>query len=397
MEKNTLLIVPVTDIKVGMALACPVTSPEQPEVVLLKAGYVLDQKVIDRLPAYGIEFIYVQYPGLDELDKHLLVNLSPPRVKMFQQMKIAMAAAQQRSNPKIPYKDYYQTTRDLIMTLMGQGQHPIFMDQVSRLGTDGVAHATTVAHLSLLIGLKMEEYLIDQRKRLDVAHAKEVVNLGVAGMLHDLGKMQLPAALRHKTATEPPAEAGQRAEWETHSRLGYEMCHNDVEPTAASAILHHHQHFDGTGFPVTKNKDATTTTAAGEKIHIFARILHAADLYDRLCNPVTGKKRSNVEVLYLMRTQYASRLDPSVLQTVHTLCPPFPPGSQVKLTDGGNAVVVQVENDIYRPTVRRMSPDGQTLEEGTFSLQTHNVGVTHVNGVAVEKYVPAEYAGGVLV
>lgn len=393
-----MLIVPTGEVKAGMSLACPVSSPEQPDVVLLKAGYVLDQKVIERLPSYGIEYVYVQYPGLDELDKHILVNLSPPRQKMFQQMKSALAAAQQRSSPKIAYSDYCQTTKDLITTLLGQGQNPVFMDQLSRQGTDAVSHATSVAHLALLIGLKMENYLIDQRKRLSSAHAREVVNLGVAGMLHDMGKMQLPPALRNATGTEVPENPAQKAEWESHSRVGYEMCHNDVEPTAASAILHHHQHFDGSGFPVTENKDGTVTKSAGEKIHIFARILQAADLYDRLCNPIKGKRRTNLEVLHLMRTQYAGRVDPRVMETVHAICPPFPPGSQVRLADGGSAVVVQVEGDIYRPIVRRMSGDGQTLENDTIALKAAGVGVTHVNGVAVNQYVPAEYAtGGVLV
>ena len=324
-----MLIVPLEDVKAGMPLACPVSSPEQPDVVLLKAGYVLDQKVIDRLPSYGIEVVYVQYPGLDELDQHLLVTLSPPRLKMFKQMKSAMTAAQQRSAPKIPYTDYYQTTKDLILTLMGQGQHPVFMDQLSRLGTDAVGHATSVAHLSLLIGLKLENYLIDQREsRLAVSHAREVVNLGVAGMLHDIGKMQLPGHLRNNTGTELPDAPAQQNEWETHCRLGYDMCHNDVEPTAAAAILHHHQHYDGSGYPATKHNDGSVAKASADRIHVFARILQAADLYDRLCTPLSGKRRSNMEVLHLMRTQYSGWIDPSVFQAVQMLCPPFPPGSR---------------------------------------------------------------------
>jgi HD-GYP domain-containing protein (c-di-GMP phosphodiesterase class II) len=374
-----------------MSLACPVSSPDQPDIVLLKAGYILDQKVIERLPAYGIELVYVQYPGLDELDKHLLVNLSPPRIKMFQQMKVAMNAAQQRSNPKIPYSDYYATTRDLIMTLLGQGQHPVFMDQISRLGGDAVAHSTSVAHLALLIGLKLENYLIDQRKRLSAQHAREVVNLGVAGMLHDIGKMQLPAHLRNNTGVEPPDALAQKAEWETHPRLGYEMCRNDVEPTAASAILNHHQHFDGTGFPITQNKDGTTMRSSKERIHIFARILHAADLYDRVSNPIKGKRRGNMEVLHLMRTQYKDWVDPSVMEAVQNLCPPFPPGSVVKMSDGRTGVVVEIDGDIYLPKVRIMKPDGQ-LDDPAVPLKNSGIGVTHCNGIVVDPFVPADYA-----
>lgn len=384
-----MLIVQVADIKPGMTLASPVSSPAQPDVVLLKAGYVLDQKVINRLPDYGIEMVYVQYPGLDDLDRHIAVNLSPARQQMYQQMKSAIAESQKRTSPKIPYTDYYETSRELILTLLSQGKHPVFLDQLSRLGNDAVGHATSVAHLSLLIGIKLETYLIDQRKRLPTQHAKEVVNLGVAGMLHDIGKMRLPAPIRDFTGAEPPADPNQRDEWEQHTRLGYEMCHDGVEPTAASAILHHHQHCDGSGFPVTKHNDGTIVRPAGQKIHIFARILHAADLYDRLCTPLHGKRRSNLEVLHLMRTQYAGWLDPSVLEAIHALCPPFPPGSTVTLSNGARAIVVQVDGDIYKPTVRKMLGDGVSLDTNTICLRFADVAVTHVNGLAVQEFVPA--------
>jgi hypothetical protein len=116
-------------------------------------------------------------------------------------------------------------------------------------------------------------------------------------------------------------------------------------------------------------------------------------MFDRLSAPISGKRRSNVEVLHLMRTQYANRFDPSVLQAICALCPPYPPGSQVKLSDGKTAVVVHVEGDVYRPTVRMMSENGQTLNDDSVSLKAVGASITHVNGLAVEPFVPADQAG----
>jgi HD-GYP domain-containing protein (c-di-GMP phosphodiesterase class II) len=373
-----------------MVLASPVNSPEQPDIDLLKQGFILDEKVIARLPDYGIAFVYVDYPGLDDLDRHLAPNLSPARQKMYQQMKQTIGAAQRRTNAGIPYMDYYQTSRELVLTLLSQGQHPVFMDHLSRLGTDAVGHATAVAHLSLLLGIKLERYLIAERTRLPASHAKEVVNLGVAGMLHDMGKMRLPEDVRHFTEAEPPEDPEQLKVWQSHSRESYEMIHDGLEPTASVAILHHHQHFDGTGFPPQRHKDGTVTTFAEKKIHVFSRIVHAANLYDRLATPLKGPKRTNLEVLHLMRTRHAGWVDPAVLQAVHLLCPPFPPGIAVTLSDGTRGVVVQIDpTNVYRPVIRRYVDDGMTLATESIHLKDQpELSVASISGVSVEGMLP---------
>jgi len=56
---------------------------------------------------------------------------------------------------------------------------------------DAISHATAVAQLSVTMGLRLEQYLIRERSRLPARHAREVVNLGVGAMLHDIGKTKL--------------------------------------------------------------------------------------------------------------------------------------------------------------------------------------------------------------
>jgi hypothetical protein len=211
---DAVLIVPLEEAEPGMQLAMNVAHPENPEQDLLKRGFMLDTVVLAKLRAMGVEAIYVDYPGLEDLDKHLAPTLSPERQKMYKQVKATIAAVQKTARPTVGFADYYSATRDFIMTLLQSGQHPIFLDQISaRMGADAVAHATAVAHLSLVMGIRLQRYLMDQRRRLSAQHASEVVNLGIAGMLHDLGKAKLPEKLHKFDELNRPEEDRERKEW----------------------------------------------------------------------------------------------------------------------------------------------------------------------------------------
>lgn len=364
-----MLILSPGEARVGMTLVAPVVNPTKPDQELLKRGYILDEKIIARLTEIGVEFVYVDYPGLDELDKHLTPFLSPERRQICTQIKDVFKLGQKSTRPDAPYSEYYGAMRDMILALMSQGQNPLFLDQMSRMGTDAVGHAAAVAHLSLLLGMRLERYLIEQRKRLAPAHARETVNIGIAGMMHDIGKTQLPPHLQQFNALNPPENEAERREWENHPRLGYEMVHNGIEPSGASAILHHHQHFDGSGFPVLHHRDGTVSRLSEFSIHVFPRIVQVADLYDRIAT--SGNKRlPNAMVLHIIRNKYASWCDPTVLQSLHLVAPPFPPGNRVTLDDGTSAIVVKIDTaDPYRPIIRRVRREDWQMEGEPISLR----------------------------
>lgn len=345
-----------------MKLAAPVLHPDNPNQQLLRSGYCLESPIIRRMIDMGIQVIYVDYPELDSLDKHLGVYLSPARQAIYSGIKSSMSQVQKQTCPAISYNDYCSTTKDLINTLLTQGQNPIYLDQMSRQGGDAVAHAAAVAHLSLLLGLKLENYLISQRARLPSHRAKDVVSLGVAGMLHDLGIGKLPEALWRYSDAEPPEKEDELREWQTHVPIGYELIRNSVETTAAAAVYQHHQHFDGSGFPHRKTEAGLDATMDGDRIHIFARILAAANLYDRLANPGNGKRRSNLAVFRLIEAKHEAWCDPEVLRMLKAVAPPYPPGCRVKLTDGTRAIVTDVNPaKPMKPKVRRLEEDNWTM------------------------------------
>jgi hypothetical protein len=391
-----VLIVPLEQAKPGMQLALTVTHPEHPEQDLLRRGFILDQAVLNRMGILGIASLFVDYPGLEDLDKFLAPNLSPERQKLYTQVRSTFTECQRASSPTIDYSDYYSSTRDFITALLNNGRNPIYLDELSTaLGGDGVRHAMAVAHLALVMGIKLERYLIAQRHRLPTAQARDVVNLGVAGMLHDLGKTKLPQSLQQNHNLRPPADDGERREWEAHTHIGFEMVREEVEPTAAAAVLHHHQHYDGSGFPQRKMATGGTDALGGNRIHVFARILYAADLYDRLTIGDDGKtRRSNVEILHLIRTRHAEQVDPEIAQVLPTVVPPFPPGSRVTLSDGRTAIVTGIDpEDPYRPTVRTLGSDDWTLDAEAIALmQCPTLHVTHASGIPVGEMMPPKPA-----
>jgi HD-GYP domain-containing protein (c-di-GMP phosphodiesterase class II) len=120
-----------------------------------------------------------------------------------------------------------------------------------------IDHAVAVSELSRLVGTEMGLG----------EGALEALSLG--GLLHDLGKLGVAGSILHK--------AGPLAGWEVeivegHPGMGARM----IEPLgylrrAALAIRHHHERYDGGGYP---------DGLQGEEIPLSARIVAAADAYD---------------------------------------------------------------------------------------------------------------------
>ena len=89
--------------------------------------------------------------------------------------------------------------------------------------------------------------------------------------LHDVGKISIPDAILNKPGKLTPEE---RAIIETHPRCGYELVMPALElHESLPAVLHHHERWDGTGYPMR---------LAGTEIPHVARIVAVADVWDAM-------------------------------------------------------------------------------------------------------------------
>ncbi|HET6438086.1 MAG TPA: HD domain-containing phosphohydrolase [Anaeromyxobacter sp.] len=151
-------------------------------------------------------------------------------------------------------------------------------------------HSQRVASLAVHIGRAM---------RLP---PETIQTLEYSGVLHDIGKIGMPDAILAKAT---PLTADERDLAQAHARIGAEIVTGvSFLSEVAPAIRHHHERWDGTGYP---------DRLAGEAIPLVARIVNAADTWDACTSNRPYQKAFTVdEALTIMAGLRGTQLDPAV-------------------------------------------------------------------------------------
>ncbi len=369
-----MLRVDVHQARPGMPLALPVMHPEVRGQILLRRGFVLNDSSISRLRTMRVADCWVQYPSLASLEKFIDVKRLENQAAVVQQITAAFEATQGQSSPKLRYDVYVKTIENLIQGLMEHPHAAVYMGDLLGLDDALLRRSACVTYLSIMMGLKLGGYLVRERHRVAPDRAKDVTNLGVGAMLHDIGITLLePEVLKRHRETGDDSDP----EWQQHPAKGYEAVRGTIEPTAAAVVLNHHQRFDGKGYV-----GGDYPNRAGHGIHIFARIAAVAQTFDALCQPDQGPVPPRVWVLGSMLSAPAcDRFDPEALRGLAQVAPPYPPGTRVTLSDGRQGVVMDhVPTDPCRPVVQPLPPtEDLDLEtppaEPAITLAEHHVGL----------------------
>ncbi len=196
------------------------------------------------------------------------------------------------------------------------------------------AHGLNVAVIALLIG-----------RTLGLG-ADEMLDLGVGALLHDVGKLDLPTRLRH---AEEGFTAAELNGYRDHVAKGVLQAQRmALSPGALAVLAQHHEHADGTGFPLRLPADRQT---------LGARIVAIVNRYDNLCNPASRSiALTPHEAVATLFAQGRARYDPPVLNAFIRMMGVYPAGSLVQLTDDRYAMVVSVNSS--RPLKPRVLVHG---------------------------------------
>jgi putative nucleotidyltransferase with HDIG domain len=189
-------------------------------------------------------------------------------------------------------------------------------------GDKAAMHALNVTIISLLMG-----------RTFGLADS-DMLDLGVGAMLHDIGKIDLPERVRHR---EDHFSGSEARFYEEHVAHGVGHARKmGLSPGATLVIAQHHEHADGTGFPLRLNTDRMTAAS---------RIVSLVNRYDNLCNPnMASKALTPHESLSLLFAQGKTKFDTAILGAFIRMMGVYPAGSTVQLTDDRYALVVGVNS-----------------------------------------------------
>ena len=159
---------------------------------------------------------------------------------------------------------------------------------------DGHGHAIRVTELALRIAAALG--VGDRRIRA----------IQAGGPLHDIGKLEVDRAILEKPGALEPEELD---EIRAHPELGARMLQGVRSMRAAlDCVLHHHERWDGTGYPYG---------LGGHEIPLEARILAVADAYDAMTSDRPYRKaRSHDEALAEVERCSGTQFDPQVAETL---------------------------------------------------------------------------------
>lgn len=183
-------------------------------------------------------------------------------------------------------------------------------------------HPVNVTILSLLLGRAMG------------LPAGDMVDLGVAAMLHDIGKLQLPQRVR---SYDEGFSSAEYKLYQEHVAQGLELARQMGLPQGAQlAIAHHHEQVDGSGYPARLR---------GDSLPLSSKILALVNRYEDLSNPSKpATAMTPHEALSFIFAQLKNRYDGVVLSAFIRMMGVYPPGSIIQLVDGRYALVVSVNS-----------------------------------------------------
>jgi diguanylate cyclase (GGDEF)-like protein/putative nucleotidyltransferase with HDIG domain len=140
--------------------------------------------------------------------------------------------------------------------------------------------------------------------RLGLSH-EELELTQLAASLHDVGKLALPEDLLRKPA---PLSEPEWATLKQHAQIGFRMLESLGVDPVAEWVLHHHERWDGTGYP---------DRLAGTEIPVGARIIFVADAYDAMTSDRLYRARcSDAEAVAEIVRCAGTQFDPSVVEAL---------------------------------------------------------------------------------
>lgn len=328
---------------------------------LVQKGIDLTERMLDRLTSLGITYVYIE----DELTDDILVSSVIPEELRIKAIKTVKETFMEIKTNGIRGRLFLsQQTGDnmanIVQMILDEMQNK--KDSLSMLSdifaTDDYTfqHSlnVTIYSIAIGIGLKMPK--------------KEMLQLGIGAMLHDVGKVFIDQDILQKAA---PLSDEEFEVIQSHTQLGFDFLrkHSDIPLVAAHCAFQHHERLDGSGYPRGIGRN---------DIHKYAKIIGIADVFDAVTsNRVYRDAMLPHEGLEMLYAGAVHLFEKQMVEAFQKRVAVYPNGLVVELSDGRSGVVVKQHNSLCdRPIIR-------IFNEGKEKISPHDIDLSKVMDIMI--------------
>lgn len=336
--------IPISEARPGMTLGRAIE--DRMGRILAEAGSEITDYVLQGLKAYGVRILTIRYGEEDKSEADTILspvarlkvdNLRRPDpaklklgVKVREQVSKGVEYIYSNPDEREIVETVNSITEQLLNAISKNNAVAINISDLKTSDEYTFNHSVDVATISMIIAKEQG------------MTAKQIFEIGSAGLLHDIGKTKIPPEILNKPAklTKDEYEIVKQ-----HSLLSYTMVkrNREIPPDVALGMLQHHEKVDGSGYPLG---------VMGNLIHPYAKIMTVADIYDALVSSRPYKMAYTPREAVEMMMSMSSSLDMQALQSFMRVTVLYPVDTLVELSNGETARVVrQNENLLLRPVV----------------------------------------------
>ena len=312
--------------------------------ILIARGTLMDDYLIESLLKLGVTSVYSREGEEDPENE----NISPQTLETIEKLKVP-----DRAKVKLS-ESVKKRVSEGIQYLFSNTSTEAFTDTANHIANDLMKAISDNDAIAIDISaLKVsDEYTF--KHSVDVAtmamviakkhgmSEKEIQEIGISGLLHDVGKSQIPNEILNKAGRLTEEEF---ALMKQHSLFGFKILKekDSISQAISLGVLQHHEKINGQGYPLGLKAD---------QISPYAKVLSVADVYDALVTERPYKKAFSqndaIEIIMSMTTD----LDISIMESFLGSIILYPVGCTVQLSNGEKARVVENSTEyILRPKV----------------------------------------------
>lgn len=332
---------------------------------LLQKDVVVTERILGRLKDLNIRYLYIE----DAISNGIQVEetVTPEkRMKAVKHITNSFKEVRQAKSAQASYildqqsKVIGSIVEDLMNTILDSKEVLTVLSDAYLYDEYLYQHSFQVTLYSIAIAKEMGYSYEDLRL------------IGIGAMLHDIGKLIVPAEILMKPGKLTDCEYEVMKE---HARHGFDILRNlhSVSLLVAHCAFQHHERLDGSGYP---------RGLVDYEIHPFAKIIGVADVFDAVTsNRVYRAKMLPSEGLAIIERGSGTAFDPRVVDALKRSVVIYTNGSILKLTDGRRGIVSKQNVMIPERPWIRIFEEG----EGNILKATYEISLIDYPDIEIEK------------